>query len=91
MAEIIGFVAGSCSVIAFLPQVIKVWRTRSVQDLSLCMYVVLCIGLSLWCFYGFLTGSFAVVITNVLVLTLGLVILIMKLLWSHPEPKQSKR
>ena len=79
VSELIGFVAGACSTLAFLPQVIKVWRTKSTGDISLWMYVVLCTGGALWSLYGALIGSPSVVITNLFILSLSLTILVMKL------------
>lgn len=79
VSELIGFMAGACSTLAFMPQVIKVWRTKSTGDISLWMYVVLCTGVALWCLYGALIGSPSVVITNLFILSLSLIILFMKL------------
>ena len=79
VAELIGFLAGGCSTLAFLPQVIKVWRTKSTGDISLWMYVILCTGVSLWCVYGLLIGSLAVFVTNISILTLSITILATKL------------
>ena len=36
--ELIGFIAAVCTTFAFLPQVIKVWKTKQTKDLSLRMY-----------------------------------------------------
>ena len=39
------------------PQVLRVWRTRSTQDISLRMFVLLETGLMLWLVYGFRRGE----------------------------------
>ena len=66
-----GLVAGACTTAAFLPQVVKTWRTRSAHDLSLTMLLTVCTGLVLWLWYGFLIRSVAVVTANVLTLALA--------------------
>ena len=44
----LGLLAGSLTTIAFLPQVIRTWRTRSTADISLVMFLILCTGIALW-------------------------------------------
>ena len=79
--EIVGMIAGLCTTGAFLPQVVKVWQTRSCSDISLVMYVILVIGLATWIAYGLLLGSMSVIIANIVTLMLAGAVLIMKLLW----------
>ncbi|GIR50383.1 MAG: hypothetical protein CM15mP59_1250 [Flavobacteriaceae bacterium] len=50
--ELIGFIAAVCTTFAFLPQVIKVWKTKQTKDLSLRMYTIMFIGICLWFVYG---------------------------------------
>jgi uncharacterized protein with PQ loop repeat len=37
MIQAVGFTAGTLTALAFLPQLVKVWRTRSAEDLSTAM------------------------------------------------------
>jgi len=46
--ELLGFAAGALTAFAFLPQVVKTWRTRSSGDLSLAMLGAQSAGVSLW-------------------------------------------
>jgi MtN3 and saliva related transmembrane protein len=80
--EIIGILAGICTVLSFLPQVIKIYRLRSAEAISLPMYVIFCIGEVLWIFYGILLKAPAVIMTNVMILLLSSIILVMKIMWS---------
>ncbi|MCH2655248.1 MAG: PQ-loop domain-containing transporter, partial [Flavobacteriales bacterium] len=50
--ELIGFIAAVCTTFAFLPQVIKVWKTKQTKDLSLRMYTIMLIGIFLCFGYG---------------------------------------
>lgn len=74
----IGFTAAFLTTIAFLPQVIQIWKTKSTKDINLKMYVILCTGVFLWILYGILILSWPVIIANVLVLALSSIILIFK-------------
>lgn len=78
-ADFLGTLAGILSTIAFLPQAVRVWRTRSTQDLSLGMYVLYTAALLLWSFYGWMIGSWPLLITEALTLVLSVYILVMKL------------
>jgi MtN3 and saliva related transmembrane protein len=48
----LGLTAAFCSTVAFLPQVVKTWKSRSTADISLSMYLVLVLGIILWLAYG---------------------------------------
>ncbi len=81
--EILGLIAGACTALSFLPQVVKVWQTKSVNDISLGMYVLLCVGVILWIFYGIFLGSIAVIAANIVTLSLAFTVLMMKLRWQR--------
>jgi MtN3 and saliva related transmembrane protein len=78
-ATIIGLLAGSLTTIAFLPQVIKTWKTKSTKDISLGMFLTFCTGVLLWIIYGSLVKDIPVVIANVATLSLASTILWFKL------------
>ena len=52
-----GFAAALLTTIAFLPQAVKIWRSRSSRDVSLGMAVTLLVGVVLWLAYGLLRRS----------------------------------
>jgi MtN3 and saliva related transmembrane protein len=64
MIHYLGYFAGLLTVSAFLPQVIRTWRTRQTRDLSLGMFALLSTASSLWIIYGALTTDWPVVATN---------------------------
>jgi MtN3 and saliva related transmembrane protein len=76
---ILGVVAGVCTTGSFLPQVIKAWRERDTGAISLRMYLVTTVGFCLWISYGFVLGSWPIMIFNVIALGLGGIILWLKL------------
>lgn len=77
--ETLGFVAGACTTVAFLPQVVQVWRTRSATDISLWMYCVFVFGVVLWLAYGLFVAAMPLIVTNVVTLLLAGSVLVMKL------------
>ncbi len=77
--NIIGFIAGTLTTIAFVPQVIKIWKTKSAKDISLGMFVILCTGIILWIVYGILVKSLPVVVANAMSLVFALSILVLKM------------
>jgi len=42
---ILGLTAGTLTTLAFLPQLIKTWKSKSTSDISLGMFVILCAGI----------------------------------------------
>lgn len=77
--SIIGLLAGLLTTVAFVPQVTKVWRTKSARDVSLKMFLVFSAGVALWLVYGVLLGEWPIILTNAVTLVLALAILAMKL------------
>jgi MtN3 and saliva related transmembrane protein len=77
--QLLGLVAGMLTTIAFLPQVIKTWKTRSAKDLSLRMFLLFCLGVAMWLAYGFLVNDIPVIAANLLTLILASTLLFFKL------------
>jgi MtN3 and saliva related transmembrane protein len=57
-----GYAAALCTTGAYVPQVLRVWRTRSTKDISLKMFLVLVTGLCLWLTYGFTRGEIPIIL-----------------------------
>lgn len=77
--DFLGTLAGSLTTFAFLPQVLKVIRTRSTHDLSLVMFVIFSVGVALWLLYGLIISSWPIIVANAVTLALCSVILSYKL------------
>ena len=75
----IGFFAAFCTTIAFLPQAIKVYKSKSTKDISLYMFLIFTIGVLSWLIYGIIISNLPVILANALTLALSLFILIYKL------------
>ncbi|MCX5680647.1 MAG: SemiSWEET transporter [Candidatus Omnitrophica bacterium] len=74
----IGTVAGFCTTLSFLPQMIKIHRTKSAHDLSLFMFIIFAFGVASWLVYGVLTGSTPIIAANCVTLVFCGYILFMK-------------
>ncbi|KEO74356.1 SemiSWEET family sugar transporter [Anditalea andensis] len=68
---ILGLVAGACTSIAVFPQLIKAYKSKSVEDVSPGMFLVMIIGFSLWLIYGAIQKEVAIIATNGLSLILN--------------------
>jgi len=77
--KLIGFAAATCTTVAYAPQFIKVWKTRSARDISLGMFLVMVLGLALWLVYGLLSGDGPLIASNAVTMLLAGGILVMKL------------
>lgn len=75
----IGSLAAICTTVAFVPQVIKSWRTRDLSGISLPMYTIFTTGVILWLVYGLLIGDWPVIIANAITALLAGVVLLLKL------------
>jgi MtN3 and saliva related transmembrane protein len=74
-----GYLAALCTTGAYVPQVMKVWRTRATKDISLKMFLVLVTGLALWLTYGIWRGEWPLILANGTTLMLAGTILAFKL------------
>jgi MtN3 and saliva related transmembrane protein len=77
--DFIGALASALTTIAFVPQVWRVWKTRSARDLSLPMYLIFTTGVVLWLLYGLAIGAWPIIAGNVITLFLAGTVVAMKL------------
>jgi MtN3 and saliva related transmembrane protein len=80
--ESIGLIAAVCTTFSFLPQIIKLYKTRETEGISVGMYCIFILGVALWLMYGFLLHSPSLMLANFFTLLFALCVLIMKLKWS---------
>jgi len=71
--------AGTLTTAAFVPQVLKTWKSRSAEDVSLAMFLIFSVGVLLWLVYGMLIGATPIIVANSVTLVLALAILVMKM------------
>jgi MtN3 and saliva related transmembrane protein len=78
--QLVGFAAGALTTLAYVPQVIRTWRTRSARDLSLGMLLALTAGVGLWLVYGIALGAWPIIVANGVTLVLASVLVVFKLI-----------
>ncbi|MFA6385048.1 MAG: SemiSWEET family transporter [Candidatus Omnitrophota bacterium] len=66
--EIVGFSAALLTAFGFLPQVIKIYKTKSCQDISLLALIQFAIGISLWVLYGVHLRNIVIISANLVTL-----------------------
>ena len=78
-SQMVGYVAGALTTIAFIPQAWLSWKTRHTAGLSLGMYAIFALGVALWLSYGVLIGAWPIIVANSITLALALFILALRL------------
>ena len=79
LPTLIGVVAAFCTTGAFVPQVIRVWRLKRADEISLATFLLFSVGTLVWLVYGLLIGSLPVIGANSVTMVLALTILVLKL------------
>jgi MtN3 and saliva related transmembrane protein len=77
-ATLIGLLAGSMTTAAWLPQVVKAFRTKSTQDFSWGWFAMFGFGVAFWLVYGVAVSAFAVILPNALTFLLVLSLFTLK-------------
>lgn len=77
--SLIGLGAGTLTAIAFVPQVIKTWRSGKARDISLFMSLLFTLGVLLWLVYGVALRAMPIVVANAITLVLSSLLLFMKI------------
>lgn len=81
--EPVGLLAGLLTTIAFLPQVWKIYRTKSGRDISARMFTIFSIGIVLWLAYGIMLGQMPIILANAVTLVLSLTIIGLKVYYAR--------
>lgn len=79
VAEIIGYIAGLVIVTSWIPQVVKTYKTKSVNDLSIIMLALILSGTALWIIYGFLVKDMPIIAVNAVLIAIISSLLFLKL------------
>jgi len=77
----IGILATLVTSVQFTPQVVKAFKTKSVKDVSLLTFIIICISASLWLFYGIHLKDPFLITTNSLVFISSVLVVISKFLF----------
>jgi MtN3 and saliva related transmembrane protein len=89
--EWLGFMAGFFSMIAFIPQVYKTYKTKATKGVSIQTFIICAISAIIWITYGFLLSKPAVYITNIVVLIIFSIQIVMKILYDRSDRHAQKQ
>ena len=79
LITVLGLTAGLLTTMAYLPQLIKTWKSKSAQDLSWSMLITLCIGIILWLVYGAYVRDIPIIAANIFTFLFAGMILALKI------------
>lgn len=74
---IVGVLAALLTMFGFVPQVIKMFRTKSVKDISLPTFIQFSFGVSLWALYGFHLGDIIIICANSITLFILIIAIVL--------------
>ena len=74
--ELIGLIAGFLGIIAWIPQIYRIWFKKRADGISLSTFLVITTALVLWLIYGIAIESFSLIISNIFTLMMILFVLI---------------
>jgi MtN3 and saliva related transmembrane protein len=80
--EAIGHLGAFLTSVTFIPQVYKVWKTRSVEDLSLTMMFIVFISTLVWLTYAIALMLWPVILANSIVCILSALLIYFKFAFS---------
>ncbi|ACX72966.1 conserved hypothetical protein [Methanocaldococcus vulcanius M7] len=76
---IIGYIAGTLTTFASLPQLIKSIREKDMSNISLVFVITFTTGLTLWLIYGILKNDYPIIVFNILSLMFWIPITYLKI------------
>jgi MtN3 and saliva related transmembrane protein len=85
---VIGYAAGFCTTLSFVPQVLRAWRTRSAKDFAWAWLIVFELGLVLWLAYGIALHDWPMIFANSVTISLCSLLMLMKIHFARNAPLQ---
>ncbi len=79
IVDILGYIAGTLTTVAFLPQLVKILKNKSAKDISLVTFLVFTTGIFTWLLYGIFTTNLPIIFANSITLVTAILILILKI------------
>ena len=77
--QIIGLAAGVLTSGSMVPQVVKSWKEKKAEDVSLLMLLVLLSGTALWIYYGVKKNDMPIVVTNAFSLLVNITMTVLRI------------
>ena len=87
---VLGFLAGMLTTVGFVPQIVKGYRTKRMNDVSLTMPVLLSLGMALWFFYGVILDDLPIMMWNMIALGLNIAVICLIISYRRKQNSSEK-
>ena len=88
---IIGVMAACLTMFGFVPQIVKILKTKQARDISFIMLMQSSIGVFLWILYGMHIGDPIVFYANAVTLTILIIVIILYFKYKTETEKKDLR
>jgi len=78
IAEFFGWVASVLTTLIFIPQIVKAYKTRLTNDISMLMMVLAVLGNVAWLIHASLTNNMPLIVCASLIIIMSIVLIIFK-------------
>lgn len=78
-SSVFGYMAAAFTAISFIPQALKIIRSRHTKDISLMMYTIMNAGILCWLIYGWLSNDIPIIAANLITIIFTATILFLKI------------
>ena len=85
LVDFLGLAAATLTTGCFVPQVVRLWRTRNAEGISLVTFAAFSAGVALWLGYGLILGSWPIILSNVITLFLTFAIIVLTVRFRRKE------
>jgi MtN3 and saliva related transmembrane protein len=75
--DLLGTAAATLTTGCFVPQVVRLWRTRNAEGISLVTFSAFSVGVTLWLGYGLILSAWPIILSNAITLVLALAIIVL--------------
>ena len=76
--QLVGIIAGIFTAVSLMPQLIKTFKTKEVEEISLVMLIILMCGIATWIYYGILRKDLPIIATNSFSFLLNIILMVLK-------------
>lgn len=83
--QFVGIGAGILTSLSMFPQLVKTFKDKKAEDLSLVMIFILMSGICSWIWYGFLKNDLPIIVTNLFSFILNIILLIFRLKYADKK------
>lgn len=81
----LGYIAGALTTFSFIPQIIRIFKTKSAHDISLVFNTMFLIGILLWLAYGIWKEEPPIIIWNAMAAVLSCTLLYAKIRYGRDK------